>query len=228
MAGDSTWKWWLHGDQQIHKQFWRQALLWVLGRDRIEEGLSIVLDQRRLYREQNATFRVRWQAGTGVQEIPDNVNVVIEKPDGTQIPVKTSKKGSDLLEGNWLVEGEAGIYKLRATTKRTTEGENGASLVAELPFLVLDNSVELANPIPDWQLLAQMAEATKEAGGVLADGTTVGEAVRGLVRRLESQQTEVELSRRLGDRALDQWIYLSIFAMFLVIEWWLRKKWQMA
>jgi uncharacterized membrane protein len=228
MAGDSTWKWWLHGEQQVHKQFWRQALLWVLGRDRIEEGLSITMDQRRLYREQNATFRVRWQAGTGQQEIPSNVEVVIEKPDGTLLQVKTTKRGSDILEGNWTVEGEAGIYKLRATTQRTAEGANAKPLKAELPFLVLDNSVELANPIPDWQLLAQMAESTKDSGGVLADGTSVAEAVRSLVRRLQSQQTEVELARRLGDKAIDQWTYLSFFAMLLVVEWWLRKKWQMA
>lgn len=228
MAGDSTWKWWLHGEQQVHKQFWRQALLWVLGRDRIEEGLNITMDQRRLYREQNATFRVRWQAGTGQQEIPANVEVVIEKPDGTLLQVKTTKKGSDILEGNWAVSGEAGLYKLRATTQRTVEGANAKKLIAELPFLVLDNSVELANPIPDWQLLAQLAESTKDAGGVLADGTSVTEAVRSLVRRLQSQQTEVELARRLGDEAFDQWIYLSFFAMLLVVEWWLRKKWQMA
>lgn len=228
MAGDSTWKWWLHGDQQIHKQYWRQALLWVLGRDRIEEGLSLSMDQRRLYREQTANFRVRWQAGTGQQEIPDNVEVVIEKPDGTVLQLKTLKKGSDLLEGSWVVEGEAGIYKLRATTQRTGEEANAKPLLAELPFLVLDNSVELANPIPDWQLLAQLAESTKDAGGVLADGNSAGEAVRSLVRRLQSQQTEVELARRLGDKALDQWIYLSFFALLLVVEWWLRKKWQMA
>lgn len=228
MAVDSTWKWWLHGDQQIHKQFWRQALLWVLGRDRIEEGLTIAMDQRRLYREQNAAFRVRWQAGTGQQEIPDNVQVVIEKPDGTTIPVKTVKKGAETLEGSWLVEGEAGIYKLRATAPRTGNDATGKPLIAELPFLVLDNSVELANPIPDWQLLAQLAESTKESGGALVDGTTVVEAVRSLVRRLQTQQTEVELARRLGDKALDQWIYLGFFAMLLIVEWWLRKRWQMA
>lgn len=227
MAGDSTWKWWLHGEQSLHKQFWRQALLWVLGRDRIEEGLSITMEQRRLYREQKASFRVRWQAGTGQQEIPENVEVVIEKPDGSEIPVITVRKGNDLLEGEWSTDGEAGIYKLRATTQRTDDQANAKPLVAELPFLVLDNSVELANPIPDWQLLLQLAESTQEAGGVLADGTNAAEVIRNLVRRLQSQQTAVELSRRLGDKAVDQWIYLSLFALLLVIEWWLRKRWQM-
>ena len=227
MAVDSTWKWWLHGEQQVHKQFWRQSLLWVLGRDRIEEGLSLAMDQRRLYREQKAPFRVRWQAGTGQQEIPDNVEVVIERPDGTRQPIKTTKKGNDLLEGAWMVEGEAGIYKLRASSRRTTDDGNAMPLSTELPFLVLDNSIELANPVPDWQLLGQLAESTKAAGGQLVDGSNVAMAVRDLVRRLQAQQTEVQMARRLGDKASDQWIYLGFFALLLVAEWWLRKKWQM-
>jgi uncharacterized membrane protein len=228
MAGDSTWKWWMHGEQQLHKQFWRQALLWVLGRDRIEEGLSVSMEQRRLYKEQTASFRVRWQPGTGQQEIPKDVLVEVERPDGSKIKIATQQKGSDILEGSWQVEGGAGIYKVRATTKRTNSGDTPGELVAELPFLVLDNSVELANPIPDWQLLSQLAESTKESGGVLVDGDGLSDALKTFVRRLQSQQTEVELARRLGDSATDQWIYLSLFAMLLVIEWWLRKKWQMA
>jgi hypothetical protein len=93
--------------------------------------------------------------------------------------------------------------------------------------LVLDNSIELANPVPDWQLLGQLAESTKAAGGQLVDGSNVAMAVRDLVRRLQAQQTEVQLARRLGDKASDQWIYLGFFALLLVAEWWLRKKWQM-
>jgi uncharacterized membrane protein len=225
-AGDSTWKWWLQGEQQSHKQFWRQSLLWVLGRDRIEQGLSVKMDQRRFYKEQKAAFRVHWQAGTGQLEMPSNVEVVVIRPDGKTIPLATTKRDAETLEGTWQIDGSAGVYKIKASTKTTGDGA-AAELSSEFPFLVLDNSVELANPIPDWQLLGQLAESTKEAGGMVIDQDSIDATLRGLLKRLQTRQTEVEQARRLGDSAADQWVYLLVFAVILSAEWWLRKKWQM-
>lgn len=229
MAGDSTWRWWLSGEQQIHKQFWRQSLLWVLGRDRIEEGISLVLEQRRLYKDQSVDFQVRWRPGTGQQEIPAGIEVEVIKPDGSSEKISTTKRDAETLVGTWRVGGESGVYKLKATVNRAPGGpDDKANLTSELPFLVMDNSIELANPIPDWQLFGQIADNTKEAGGSLVDGEELPEALLTLVRRLQSQETKVEQARRLGDKASDQWIYLGLFALLLTGEWWLRKKWQMA
>jgi uncharacterized membrane protein len=229
MAADSTWRWWLSGEQQLHKQFWRQSLLWVLGRDRIEEGISLVLEQRRLYKDQSIDFQVRWRPGTGQQEIPAGIEVAVIKPDGSSEKIQTTKRDAETLVGVWRVSGDAGVYKLKATVNRAAGGsDEKTNLISELPFLVMDNSIELANPIPDWQLLGQLADNTKESGGRLVDGNELSEALLSLVRRLKSQETEIEQARRLGDKASDQWLYLGLFAFLLTGEWWLRKKWQMA
>jgi hypothetical protein len=197
-----------------------------LGRDRIEQGLSVKMDQRRFYKEQKAAFRVHWQAGTGQLEMPSNVEVVVIRPDGKTIPLATTKRDAETLEGTWQIDGSAGVYKIKASTKTTGDGA-AAELSSEFPFLVLDNSVELANPIPDWQLLGQLAESTKEAGGMVIDQDSIDATLRGLLKRLQTRQTEVEQARRLGDSAADQWVYLLVFAVILSAEWWLRKKWQM-
>ena len=37
-AGDSTWRWWMHGFQSAHKRFWRQIVLWLAQKDQERAG----------------------------------------------------------------------------------------------------------------------------------------------------------------------------------------------
>ena len=37
-AGDSTWRWWMHGFESAHKRFWRQVVLWLAQKDQAQEG----------------------------------------------------------------------------------------------------------------------------------------------------------------------------------------------
>ena len=37
-AGDSTWRWWMHGYESAHKRFWRQIVLWLARKDQAQEG----------------------------------------------------------------------------------------------------------------------------------------------------------------------------------------------
>jgi hypothetical protein len=62
---------------------------------------------------------------------------------------------------------------------------------------------------------------------MVIDQDSIDATLRGLLKRLQTRQTEVEQARRLGDSAADQWVYLLVFAVILSAEWWLRKKWQM-
>ena len=46
-AGDSTWRWWMHGRQDVHKRFWRQVILWLAKRDGLNnDSVWINLPQR--------------------------------------------------------------------------------------------------------------------------------------------------------------------------------------
>ena len=37
-AGDSTWRWWMHGYESAFKRFWRQIVLWLARKDQAQEG----------------------------------------------------------------------------------------------------------------------------------------------------------------------------------------------
>ncbi len=37
-AGDSTWRWWMHGYESAFKRFWRQTILWLAARIRVKRA----------------------------------------------------------------------------------------------------------------------------------------------------------------------------------------------
>jgi hypothetical protein len=100
-------------------------------------------------------------------------------------------------------------------------------LEAKLPFVVIDRSVESMQPMPDWQLLAQMAKLNAAAGGALVAPEESSDIVRQILeRRKQSTQTAIE-NRRLGDGALDTWTAFLLLVLVLVGQWALRKKWNL-
>src|SRR5690606_24397483 len=47
-AGDSTWRWPLDGKKNQHRQFWRQAILWLAQKEDEGNSVWIKLDTRRV------------------------------------------------------------------------------------------------------------------------------------------------------------------------------------
>jgi glycerol kinase len=93
--------------------------------------------------------------------------------------------------------------------------------------LVIDQSAESMQPMPDWQLLGQMAKLNASAGGTLVAPEQSDEIVRQILdRRKQSTQTAVE-NRRLGDGTLDTWTAFVLLAMIMICQWLLRKKWNL-
>ena len=87
-AGDSTWLWWMHGYENLHKCFWRQMVLWLAHKDQTAEGnVWIKFPQRRLSPNQRADFSIGAQSPTGetLSGLDGEAEVVL--PDGTRCPV---------------------------------------------------------------------------------------------------------------------------------------------
>ena len=82
-AGDSTWRWWLHGFESAHKRFWRQIVLWLAHKDQEQEGnVWVRLDNTRFF----PGNRVEFTAGADTPQnepVPDaQFKAEIIKPDG--------------------------------------------------------------------------------------------------------------------------------------------------
>ena len=91
----------------------------------------------------------------------------------------------------------------------------------------MDQSVESLQPIPDWQLMEQMARLNASAGGTLIAPDQTNDILTLLQeRRKQSTETTIE-NRKLGEGVLDSWVAFLCLGMLMLLQWALRKKWNL-
>ena len=100
-AGESTFLWTMHGYEKEHKRFWRQAILWLVGRDdQDKDDVWIKLDQRRI----NPGGRVQISAGArtpgGDPILGATFETTLTHPDGKKEPVKLAQSPTEALTGS--------------------------------------------------------------------------------------------------------------------------------
>jgi len=232
LAFDSTFQWLRQGKSKEFKQFWRQMALWGLRREAVEEGMQLTMNRRRLLLQQSAEVLMNWNPGSKEAKIPAEVGLQlwkIEDPQSEQQPPTEKPIGEyrlnprDPTSMRLTFEGvkEPGRYQWRANAK----GSGGKELESRLPFVVIDQSLESMQPLPDWQLMGQLAKLNETAGGVLLSPDQSSDLIsRLLERRRQATETAIE-SFQLGDTTLDSWLIFLGIAGLLVLQWGLRKRW---
>ena len=237
IAFDSTYLWWRQGKSAEHKAFWRKILYWCMRREVQEEGMQLSMPKRRLFLEQSSEMILQWNGGSKQTEMPKNIKLHLWKTaDSVMVAdINSLKKEEDLGEVQ-LQRRDA--QSMRATFagvktggrfewRATVTGSEGQLLEAKLPFVVVDQSIETLQAMPDWQLLGQMAKLNASAGGSLVAPDQTSEIVKQILeRRKQSTQTAIE-NRRLGDGVLDSWSAFLLLAILMIGQWGLRKKWNL-
>ena len=237
IAFDSTYLWWRQGKAAEHKAFWRKILYWCMRREVQEEGMQLSMPKRRLFLEQSSEMILQWNGGSKQTEMPKNIKLHLWKTaDSVMVAdINSLKKEEDL--------GEMQLQRRDAQSMRATfagvktggrfewraivTGSEGQQLEAKLPFVVVDQSIETLQAMPDWQLLGQMAKLNASAGGSLVAPDQTSEIVKQILeRRKQSTQTAIE-NRRLGDGVLDSWSAFLLLAILMIGQWGLRKKWSL-
>jgi hypothetical protein len=231
LAFDSTYLWWRQGKSNEHKAFWRKLMYWCLRRETIEEGMQISMQQRRLFLQQTSEMILQWNGGTENVEMPKDIQLHLWKRLTSNGTLETDqdlglvpllRRDNKSMRATFGGTQEPGSYEWRATVEA-----GGKRFEAKLPFVVVDRSMETMQPMPDWQLLNQMAKLNASAGGVLVAPEQTDDIVKQILeRRKQSTQSVVE-SRRLGDGALDSWGVFLLLTMAMVGQWALRKKWNL-
>jgi uncharacterized membrane protein len=225
LAFDSTFQWWRLGQPQIHRRFWRQAVLWVTRRDDIQERLEVSVDQRRLFRGQSTEVRVQWRAGPDTPEgfLPPMPTLQLQDPGGQRSTLPLRSLGGGAYRAQWVAPSESGIFELLSETADS----QGEPLQRRLPVAVLSDSIERFEPFPDWSTIEQMAEANAAAGGRLVSPDEWEEIIEWLSERRREASTDVIRSHRLGDGPLESWLLFLLLVGLLCTQWWLRKRWQL-
>lgn len=227
VAFDSTWRWWRAGFDEQHRQFWRQLVLWLLGRDTSEGNqINIELDARRFASGDPPAFRA------GVQTLGEEVDVelIAEVIDGQgnqrNVQVTAAAGTSDepaTIRGE-LPELEPGFYKLRV---RAADAESPLD-PAFLAFQVVDESRELAQPMADPVYLRQLADLTADHGGAAFTPDQMDRLLDVIAQRRRRAETTIVEKLRLGDGPISGWLLFVVFGSALSVEWWLRRRWGLA
>ena len=213
-AGDSTWRWWMHGFETAHKRFWRQVVLWLARKDESLEGnVFVKLAQRRFNPGQPVEFSVGVQTPTGEAVTGTTGQAEIVLPGGNTQPLALSNEPGELA-GAFRQTETPGDYMIRVNVAK-----DGKPLgTARARFVVADQDLELDNAAADVTLLDNLAAIT---GGQ----SLPPEELPGLVQRLAEKAEKLEEKTETKETIWDSWPFFLLLVGLLGTEWYLRKRW---
>jgi len=172
--------------------------------------MQLTMARRRLLLQQPTEVMMNWNPGSKEVKMPSEVALQLwrlELPSQENQTARETSMGEyrlsprDATSMKLAFDGikEPGRYEWRASSL----GSGGKKLESRLPFVVIDQSLETLQPLPDWQLIGQLAKLNESAGGLMVNPDQASELIgRLLERRRQATETAVE-TFQLGDTAWD-------------------------
>lgn len=220
-AGDSTWRWVMHGFGEQQKRFWRKVILWLAKMDESGGGECwITLEKTRLYPNEAVSFQIFLKPGQAEETVPARAEARVVKPDGVAEDL-TLVEVDGVPTGTIRGTEQPGDYliQVRATERDAPAGtDENPWRDASARFMVFDRNFELDNPVAYPRLLENIAATT---GG----HTIAPEQISGLLEELLKRSDELIEKRETKRSLYDTWWLLLLFTATLSLEWFLRKKW---
>jgi uncharacterized membrane protein len=219
-AGDTTWRWVLHGKAALHRRFWRQVVLWLAQKDDVESSVWARLEARRVGLGKPLTFTAGAQRGDGTAIDGASFKAIVQAPDGTKTPIQTIRQ-QDFVKGTISVTDKPGDYQLVVEASQA-----GAPIgSATVRFFVEDQDLELDNAAADPTLLDSLAKITEPFGGEAIYPEGLPELLAKLKDAPKALDVAIQTRWTLGGQTRDGAILLGVFVLLLGVEWFLRKRW---
>ncbi len=213
-AGDSTWRWSLHGHQNAHRRFWRQTILWLARKDETQQGhVWVKLAGRRFAPGQRVELSAGAQAPTGEALADAQFELEVVLPDKSRQPLQAVGEG-DHVKASFRETLSPGDYEIKVTASH--DGQPLGS--ARGRFLVFEQDLELDNAAADLATLEALAATT--GGKAMAP-----EQLPELVQQLAQQTEELEVRQLTKTSLWDRWAFFLVLVGVLGAEWYLRKRW---
>jgi uncharacterized membrane protein len=223
MAFDSTYRWWRQGESELHRRFWRQAVLWTMRREEVEEGFRLTMPKRSLAIGESVAYSVAWNPGSKSVPMPADMELRWSLDGEDRGPLLPAKINENTRRGEFNQLAKAGRYEIVASGTNS----EGKKLESRLPFIVIDLAIEKLQSSPDWQLINQLATLNESAGGKVFAPESTDEIIRALQERRRSFRVESVKTFRLGEQLIDSWVVYLLFVLFMAIQWSLRKTWNL-
>ncbi len=216
-AGDSTWRWYMHGFEREHKRFWRQAVLWLAKKEDTEKtGVWIKLAQRQFAAHRPVEFTVGAMSPQGEPLEGAKFQAEAVAPDGAHKPIRLSRMGSQSV-GTFRDSKAPGEYAIVVSGSQ----EGAAIGEARARFIVYEQDLEMENPVPRHSLMQSLAAITQPSGG----NDFPPEELPKICQLLEAQTNKLEVATETKETPWDKPWFFAFVAAILSAEWYLRKKW---
>lgn len=213
-AGDSTWRWWMHGFESAHKRFWRQIVLWLAHKDQQNEGnVWVRLDNTRFFPGDRVEFTAGAQTPQSEPITDAEFTVEIVKPDGKRAPAVMVGK-EDQRSGSFRDTKQPGDYRIEVSASRKGEPLG----TARTQFIVADQDLELDNASSDPDAMKGVATTS---GGEVVPPELLPKWLNELMKKTDYLDVKQNTEKKLWDT----WTFFFSVLLVLTIEWYLRKRW---
>ncbi len=222
-AFDSTYRWWQYGQQEAHKRYWRQAILWLARRDK-QEANSVFIDlpQRRFMARSKVTFTTGLTDEVGDSILDADLNATLTLPDGQTVvvPLANTEAGFQGVVPATQTDN-AGVYRIQV---QALDGQNIiASSYSDI--VIVKEDFELSDPAANPGLLDLLAKITSRVGGKAIAPEQLLSLIDDIKANPPQNELELQSKWQLGDTWWDAWGAFGMLVALLSVEWFLRKKW---
>jgi hypothetical protein len=218
-AADSTWRWAMHGSSDVHRRFWRQAILWLARKDEVTQGdVWVRMDSRRYMPGQRVAFEAGARSPEGDALPEASLTATLRHPDNSQRPLRLVRHG-DHFRGATSDCNEPGTYTITVVA-RADDKDIGQH---ESRFMVYTKDRELSGVTADPTLLENLAAQTREQGG----RRLTPEELPALLAELSEKPLQLEEKVKLTVKYWDRGYLFVLLIAVLSTEWFLRKKWRL-
>ena len=222
-AFDSTYRWWQYGQQEAHKRYWRQAVLWLARRDKQEANTVFIdLPQRRFMAGSKVAFTTGLTDEVGDSILDADLRATLTPPDGQSIELPLAATDG-AFQGTipTSTTENAGIYRIQvqAVDGQTTIASTYSDIV------IVKEDFELSDPAANPGLLDMLARITSRVGGKAVAPEQLPRLLDDIKANPPKNEIELQSKWQLGDTWWDAWGAFGVLVVLLCVEWFLRKKW---
>ena len=213
-AGDSTWRWVMHGFGSAHKRFWRQIVLWLAHKDQMAEGsVWVQLENTRYVPGDRVDFTAGAHSPQNEPITDAEFKAEVINPEKKHLAAVMIDK-DDLKTGSFRETLSPGDYTIEVTATR--KGETLGT--ARARFIVAQEDLELDNASAD---IDSMKGVAKSSGGDIVEPEQLSNWLTQLMKKTDYLDEKQETRTTLWD----SWPFFVTVVVLLTGEWYLRKRW---
>lgn len=209
---DTTYQWYLAGQEAEHQQFWQQLILWLAHKEADDDlPVWVTVEPRNFSPDQKVPLRFGARNAEGQPLEGADFTIDILEPDGRHEVIKRANGGGE----NDLVlppQKKPGDYWVRVSAVHNNQ-QPGPD--AWTRYVVDARDLEMENPAADPQLMDDIARLT---GGSAINAEELGNF---LTRKLQDIE---ELRYERLSPLWDNWFFLLLFVLLVSVEWFFRKR----